>query len=168
MLIPAGETTMNVRARKAWATKRERYGPSGTSPELSRRLAEALRQQPWHWERAHQTLCQRGHVILGRAPDGRRYCTECIKLRRRGGRPEWVQHGEVRISIAAHDAYYLRTLSILRHRMLAAHPDKGGTTKRFIDARKRHDVFIQSEAMWYRGHGLKPPGRQVAQRQVAA
>ena len=167
-LVPIGLTVAQYAAHRAWATRRSRYGPVGLTDEGRRRLAVAtkrrLQRDGHHGSR--KTHCKRGHLFSAantRLYRGRRTCRACERLRN-ADRPAWCVAAGVRISILAHDRFYRKEMARLRRRMCDEHPDRGGTTQRFMAARKILDAFIKSERAWYAALELKPPRLTESQR----
>lgn len=115
---------------KVWATRRARYGPSGMSDAGRAVHADKMRTLGQSWKGKTRT------------------------------RPRWVQQGSVRISIAAHDHYSVRTRRRLFQAKVAAHPDKGGSTSQFLRASQRLRQFEQAEADWYQQYRLSPVRRK--------
>jgi biotin operon repressor len=70
--------------------------------------------------------------------------------------------GSVRVSIAAHDAWYLAELAEWRQRLASAHPHGGGTSRKFRDMHRLYKGFEGVERRWYAVYGLQPPARSLA------
>jgi hypothetical protein len=155
--------------QRAWITRRARYGKSGYTPQglasVTTQFAVAALQGNANAQKTH---CKRGHPFTPqntlRTTQGR-VCRACKALRERG-RPTWVDHQGVRVSIAAHDTFYRARHAQLRQAMVVAHPDAGGTAKRFIAARKAQQAFEAEEQRWYAVYGLKPPTRRSRRRRA--
>ncbi len=161
-----GVDRRKLAAIRTWATRRSRYGSAGMSAEALARIRENGRRCIRFATRVKQRLsptCRRGHSLSGsnlriygfvQRIKGRvyvsrkRHCLACEKLRSSNFRPEVV---------ALHDKYYLSTYRRLREQMIAAHPDKGGTSRRFDRARKALKSFEMKEQTWYTQHSMKPP-----------
>lgn len=147
--------------RRAWITRREQYGASGLSARGVSQIA-ALNRRRRVRGYGLKTHCKRGHAFTDAntlVSAGVRYCRACKALRERG-RPLWVAVAGARVSLAAHDAYYLRERQRLRDVMVAAHPDKGGTSKRFLAARAAYEAWMAREAVWYAAVSVAPPTRR--------
>lgn len=170
-LVPAGLSVMQVAAYRAWATKRARYGGRGVTAETSAKYRENMRRQlaKGHYLQ-RRTHCKYGHPWTAANTkvrrDGSRACRTCLGMRHRG-RPSWVTVDGCRISIVAHDRFFFRRLAALRAALIASHPDKGGTSARFIAAQRRLQRFLAQERDWYAPYGLAPPPR-AAHRQPAS
>ena len=157
-LAIAGESTAVRRARRAWITKRERYGESGMSAaarakmQIVGRLSSTATRPPL-------SRCKRGHELT---PDNlywygrRRWCKKCARLRQRG-RPEWIETDRGRVSLIAHDRFYVSEFRRLKFAMIAAHPDAGGRSTMFIKAKKAFDRFREEQAEWYAAAKWRPP-----------
>lgn len=159
----------SVGSRVGWATKRARYGETGVSPDVSARLSQAVTERVrrnGHHNSA-KTTCKHGHPLTGdnvytyRAANGRWYrqCRACHR-RLMGARPAWVAVDGCRVSISAHDRFYLREYRRLRAAMIAAHPDKGGTAAQFRKAQSRLAAFEEHEMSWYARAGVAVPQRR--------
>lgn len=121
---------------------------------------ERIRTKPGECKRPRLTHCKRGHRFTKMntftTRRGFRQCRTCRDLLRRG-RPLFVEQGGVKVYINAHDRFFAHRHRQLRHQMIAAHPDKGGTTRQFMQARSALDRFIREEAMWYAALNLHRP-----------
>ena len=177
--VPYGVSSRVLAARRTWAVRRTRYGPSGTSPEklpaLIARSKLLIRYALAH-PKPTRTNCRRGHQLttantrVSRFQDQRngrwyqrRVCRTCERMRA-GQRPAWVDHAGVRVSVLVHDRWYLTHWRALTGAMLAAHPDKGGTSRAFITARQVRERFLQEQGQWYRALGLSVPRRRKGPR----
>lgn len=87
--------------------------------------------------------------------------------RQRSGRPRVIVFKGCRIDIAVHDAYYWTRHDGLKAAMLAAHPDKGGTSTRFINAQRAYASFKDEERTWYAELGLSLPRRESQRKRAA-
>lgn len=159
LVIATGEelTNRQIAARLIVAKRLERFGPSQQSAEGLERRRRAIAAR-------RAVRCRRGHSFTPEniyIDGGRRRCKTCV-LERQRQRPLWAASGQARISIAAHDAFYRRQHTQLRDAMIAAHPDKGGTPRAFIAARRALDRFVKDEAAWYAAYNLRPPLRKAA------
>jgi hypothetical protein len=144
-----------------WAVRRARYGPKGLSPAGREKVAASCRLVA-HGLR-QRTHCRRGHPFSAantRWVRGQRTCRTCRNLARRL-RPSWVAVEGGRLSIVAHDQFYRRRRAELRSILIAAHPDKGGTPAKFIQAKRILDRFLATEGTWYATYGLRPPSRRA-------
>jgi hypothetical protein len=114
----------------AWARRREQFGPTGCSAAAVDRLRDAARARlarQGH-PNAKKTHCPRGHKytaanIYRSAQNRGRQCRACVTLR-----DHRRKHQKL---VAAH-------VRRLRVAMFAAHPDRGGTSAKFIQARRRY------------------------------
>lgn len=161
--VLAGLSNYSIGAMKAWATKRKRYGENGI-PD-TKRFSEQMRRRSAKQRKTH---CKYGHLLLGdnirirrRGNRSERVCRLCNNRRSRGprNRPEWVVVSGCRVSIEAHDSFTLAQFFKLHKAMLDAHPDKGGTSNKFIKARKALQTFITEEKKWYASVGVTPPDK---------
>lgn len=156
-LIPLGQSRRSTAGVLRWIRRFEKFGPSGFSATA---IAKMRRLNAKRAGRPMLTQCRKaGHLL---PPAGTKYrgCVECRRLRF-GARPWWIDVAGVRINLKAHDRYYRRTIAKSRARMLSAHPDKGGTTAKFIEARKRYERTLATEAVWYAKLGWTPPGKKA-------
>jgi hypothetical protein len=123
-VIRAGDSRAAAAARAMNARRREQWGPSLCSPAgvAAKRAANARQAR-----RPRVTQCKHGHRYSDsntyRNTQGKRCCRACRTLRRH--RARWA-------------ALQARTRARLKAKMLAAHPDRGGTSARFIRARQRY------------------------------
>lgn len=168
LLIRAGESLQSAGTRASWATRRAKYGPSGTSwVPNPKRLAELARA-------SLKTYCKRGHLLsganlytqAGRPGKIHRKCRACIKLRQTAyrqrskltERPEWaVTLAGVRLCIATHDIWCLTESRQLWATVISSHPDNGGTNVKFKIARTRWNTFMKRQCEWYRVAGISLP-----------
>jgi hypothetical protein len=178
-----GEGRRQRAARLAWARRRAKYGPSGMSLDALARSRANGHRLIVHTHRVKRPLsptCRRGHRLAGPnlriyffrdKRNGRQYrqrrCGQCERLRSRG-RPEWIEHGGVRVSLMAHDAWFVQQEAALRAAMIAAHPDKGGTARKFMTARTALGRFYGRETAWYAEYGFTPPGTRAMRAAIAA
>lgn len=73
------------------------------------------------------------------------------------GRPPFVTvHGGV-VCISQHDAAYKARRDALKKQLAAAHPDRGGSEKKFHSLSKYFKKWQLSEEKWYAHYGLTPP-----------
>jgi hypothetical protein len=163
---------VNIPQRKARATRLEKYGPTNCSPE-GHAVHQTVGRRNFaivHARKRAQTRCIHGHEFNEHntyiSKKGHRQCRACRnnsqrerKKFLRGERPEWVIVGKGRVSLAAHDAFVTSAHEQLRAQMIAAHPDKGGSTRAFIVAQKKLNAFVASEVEWYAGVNVAPPFR---------
>jgi len=142
------------------------------------------RTQPPQCRKPRSTQCKRGHAFTRQntsyawSKRGTRIqvCRACRRLnwhRRRGRdvRPAWAlptSQPTARVSIAAHDRFHLREWRKLRDAMIAVHPDRGGTSAQFVQARRAFERFMSAEKKWYAAVNLPPPDRQCHARAAAA
>lgn len=176
--VPSGLTFQQMRARVHQAERLTKYGPTGRSADglAAARACARIHFGARHARLRQMTACKRGHPFTPentyRDAKGCRACRTCVraaKRRYRTGRPDWIERdGGVRISIAAHDRFYRLRHQQLRARMIAAHPDKGGTSAKFIAARKALARFDGEETAWYADVHLTPPQSRRGSRQQAA
>lgn len=168
-LIEPGLTSHQAAYRRVVATKLAKYGSTQMSPAGRERQREGARgalSQVWARKRA-QTHCKHGHEFnekntryTGR---GHRQCRPCAvaaqrrRRIRRQPRPTHVEVHGVRISILAHDQFFLAEHAHLRRKMMAAHPDMGGSSRAFITARAALQRFVSDERQWYAPYNLQPP-----------
>ena len=176
--VPYGVPSRVVAARRTWAVRRTRYGPSGTSPDklLALRARSRLLIRYAIAHRPTRVTCRQGHLltptntrvsIFRDQRNGRWYqrrtCRFCERARR-CRRPMWIDHAGVRLSIRVHDHWYYLQLRTLTRVMMAAHPDKGGTSRAFIKAREARQKFFLREVQWYGALGLSVPRRPKGPR----
>lgn len=183
-LVHAGAGLMSARAlgaQMAWGTRRAVYGEAGcTAIGRARRIA-ALRA----WNAGHggnpnrqKAVCKHGHPFTpentyahhNRFGSLIRSCRLCLhrrscewRWRRRQqsrSRPLWADLPTGRVNIAIHDAWFRREYGRRWQRLLAAHPDHGGTHMRFIREKRALDAFVDEQRQWYAPFGLEPPTRQ--------
>jgi hypothetical protein len=155
--VPHGLTIRQIRARLAAQTTRQRYGITKGNRDLSA-AHEARRLRP------RSTQCKHGHTYSARntywhrRPNGRldRICRTCRVVAKRG-RPDFVEVNGIRVSIFAHDTFYQTHYRCLRNRLIASHPDKGGNSRQFIEAKRRLDLFLEQENEWYKVLHLDRP-----------
>jgi len=172
-LVIAGDSDRTTAAKRAWVTRRERYGDNGFTDDGVERQRQSIARLSV--VQRTQTHCKRGHAFtqantyVFRRANGStsRICRACVAERQRG-RPTWIERHGVRISLLAHDQFYLRELRRLTEAMIAAHPDKGGTSRKFIDARKAIERFKATEATWYAAYGVSAPSTKRQQEAKAA
>lgn len=154
-LIPAGESARSYGARKAWVLRRVQHGPNGLTAagrdSVTMATKERIRRHGHHM--SNKTTCVRGHMFTSDntyVTKGRRICRTCRRIRA-AGRPEWVMIRNTRVNLKAHDVYFVATYARLRLSMINAHPDKGHhrSTSAFLKAKKRFDMFRQTEQQWY-------------------
>jgi predicted Fe-S protein YdhL (DUF1289 family) len=131
-LVRAGDSPQSASVRVSWAVRRDRYGPTGLSPDGTARLSAAMKARPCpdplQW-------CRHGHRYTDantyHHPNGRRSCKACRTLRRH--RARWD-----RLQLAKQQA----TQQALRQAMVRAHPDTGGTHHQFLLARRRYERAV--------------------------
>lgn len=167
LLVPAGASYRSAAVRAGWQTRRHRYGTRGISEEAVEVVAGALARQ----RHKRKTTCLRGHAMTPdnvlKAGKGRQ-CRACNRLRSKarrqrltqaqaGGRPEWVTVGTARVHLATHDAFVIAQGRPLWTRMLDAHPDRGGTQRKFEAARRQWDRWLAQETAWYAAAGVPLP-----------
>lgn len=174
LLLPTSASYRSAVVAAAWVTRRAKYGASGMS-------AEGLAAQQATQRRRRRGWCKRGHRLT---PDNvlrtsrGRTCRACniARSRRRhqqqrlSSRPAWVEVRGVRMSVEAHDAACLAEGRALWTRMLNAHPDRGGTQRKFEAARRRWDRWLATETAWYAAAGVPLPDglrRRSDERQAA-
>lgn len=126
MTLWTGESMRQIAARKAWATRRDRYGASGMAPETCARMSAAARQRVLTKGNQHskKPKCRHGHSLTdayqyvrhGRVQRQCRLCVQLCSIRRRTARRQRVH------------------LAALRQAMILAHPDHGGTARKFREA----------------------------------
>ncbi len=118
--------------------------------------------------------CRRGHLqtlnnTYGRngSDDTYRRCQICQYLRMRVG-VQWVDVADaqgrvVRVSVAAHDAFYLTERARLKAALAASHTDRvaTATTKAFMVARATYKAFETEQAAWYAWVGVPVPSRRA-------
>lgn len=85
------------------------------------------------------------------------------------GRPPVTNADGVRIYVAVHDTYYLRTYRAWRRKLALVHPDRHPTTQEWHAARFRtvhaaYQAWLAAEDVWYRELGLDPPDDAGARR----
>jgi rubrerythrin len=122
-LIRAGDSRRAAAARAMNARRREQWGPSICSPAgVERKRAANARQR-----RLRVTHCVHGHRYTDANTyintQKKRVCRACKTLRYH--RARWA-------------AFQAHKLARLKAAMIRAHPDVGGTTRRFIRARTRY------------------------------
>lgn len=127
-LIPAGVSVRSYAATIAWARRRDRFGVSGATPEGAAARAQNLAST---WEQARirarsRRTCRQGHVYTVIA--SRRYCGVCRRLRR---------HQARRLQLAQ------QHLARLKAAMIALHPDRGGSARRF---RKAYRLWLTARS----------------------
>lgn len=111
-----------------WATRRETFGPSGMRDEVVAKRAKQMRAI--NQRKRQLRTCRRGHrwtvenTVTYPSKPGVRYCRACQQVRE--GRRRWVASVE------------RPRLASLKQAMLDAHPDRGGTSLKFMDARRRY------------------------------
>lgn len=158
-IVPAGLSVMQAAAHRAWATRRQRYGDVGVPAATRAQFAAALTGQ--RIAARPRNECRKGHPLVGEnvlLNDGRVRCRICRRAsQRRQTRPLWVTVHGGRISLEAHDATVQRELGRLKAALVAAHPDKGGTSSRFIAAKRAYDTCVARERAWYAAYGIAPP-----------
>ena len=159
-LIQSGVSPRQIGAKKMWAARKEKYGPSGLRDR--EKYCEHLRQRP----RNTKTHCKYGHLLVGdnlylrqRELRVERICRRCAERRHKKiqERPEWVIVDNCKVSIETHDSFALTRFAQLRSAMIYAHPDKGGTSHKFIKARKQLQTFVKNEQEWYRRAQMPMP-----------
>lgn len=158
-LVPAGLSVMQAAAHRAWATRRQRYGDTGV-PEVTRaQFAAALTGRRIAARPGNE--CRHGHPLVGSnvlLNHGTIRCRTCRRAsQRRETRPAWITVAGGRISLDAHDAAVQRELGRLKAALLAAHPDKGGTSAKFVAAKRAYDTAVQRERAWYAAFHIAPP-----------
>jgi len=162
-LVPAGLSARQYGAKIAWARRRAKYGENGLTP-LGKEKLSRLWGRMAHWS-SKKTHCKQGHpfsktntkLMPGKKPGTfRRRCIACDSQRNRK-RPRWAMIGNARVCIFAHDKFYERSVHRLRKLRSAAHPDCGGTTKKFQAAWTTLKEFIDLEVQWYKQFNLAPP-----------
>lgn len=72
-------------------------------------------------------------------------------------RPASVPYRGGTVYISVHDQMYLARMANWKFRLAQAHPDKGGTSKKFIYLMHLRDRWLEEEEAWYAQYGLKPP-----------
>lgn len=153
------------------ATRLTKYGAAYLSPDGLEVMRAVMTRVNAERGQNRKTHCKRGHLYTSQTERigqrGRRSCRTCardLRRARRRARPAWIDvAGRGRISILAHDRFHVRELRRLRAVIVAAHPDKGGTSQRFIKARLAQDKFLSMERGWYASYGLDVPGARKAQ-----
>lgn len=170
-LIPYGVTRRSWMARVAAMTKREKNGGAQTSGDEFGRRQRLARLNAKRRTGTRKALCVRGHAMTKdntywyRVKRGRqagmlrRMCRACV-LVRTGRRPPFVEMDGVKVSVRAHDRWFLRERKKLLKVVVDAHPDKGGTSRKFIAARKALDAFVAEEQRWYARLGLSVPDKR--------
>lgn len=159
-LVKAGMSNKQIGMQKWWADARRKHGDKGYSAEeieLRRQRGRVIGRLATPSLRTH--CKKRGHPLTAGnvvVQGGKRLCRACREIRQRG-RPAWLDVKGVRVSIEAHDAYFLARWKALRSVMVAAHPDKGGTSRKFRKAKQALDAFMDAERMWYAAVQLDPP-----------
>jgi hypothetical protein len=163
-IVPTGLTIRQIRSRLAAVTTRERYGETKGNRDLTA-AHEARRNKTQLW-------CKRGHSLAAAKIRYRkngtffRDCQECKRMRNHHGRPHFVfveafdglKMGTVRISIVAHDRFYVSRYIRLRRLMINKHPDKEhGSEEAFIRARRIWNGFVSSQSRWYNKHHVPLP-----------
>ena len=73
------------------------------------------------------------------------------------GRPPIVEARGTRFFVSVHDAWYLEERTRHLERLKAAHPDRGGTTAKLMQAKRAYDRWRLEEGRWYDAIGLEPP-----------
>lgn len=116
-------------ALRMWARRREHFGPAGFRSAALEGMRESakMRLAAQGHPNAKKTHCPRGHKFTAantyRTGTGSRTCRACLVLR-----DERRKHAKRAQPRAA------RLFAL----MLRAHPDRGGTADRFINARQRY------------------------------
>lgn len=128
-VILAGDSPHAARARLIMAVRKDRYGPTGLSVEGLARVVETTRRRV----RPLNAMCRWGHRYTPQntyidPTRKQRQCRACLTVRRH--RRRWARLQQTK-------------LDALKKAMLAAHPDAGGTARRFIAARRR---YLQAKA----------------------
>lgn len=119
-LMLASVSFLSVRLKQAWVQRKKKWPQSGTPPASLARIASkralAARQARWCRKQLHRWTA--ANTI--RRANGKRTCRACVVLNR------------VRVRASA-DAR--RAVDRARAKMLAAHPDRGGSPEAFVVAR---------------------------------
>lgn len=152
-------TARQIAAMLGVARLRARYGNRWSFQRRTGHTSHHPYRTQTHCKRGHAFTPENTYVFHNRKTGWRvRHCRQCTRLRQGlTARPMWVELNGVRISIRVHDRWYRAQLRRLRRQMIAAHPDKGGTTRRFDQALKQLARFKASEQEWYRRVTLMPP-----------
>jgi len=74
-----------------------------------------------------------------------------------GERPAAIKFNGGWIYLGVHDATYLRDRAAWKARIAQAHPDKGGTRGRFLDAYRGYRLWQRAELEWYATFDFEPP-----------
>lgn len=127
MPLPAGVSERSNRSRKIWEARRAKATPEQISDQI--RSGQQRRKAIMGEWRQPPPVTRKGLVEF------------------RGGF----------VDRAVHDAFCITEHAHLRGVMIAAHPDKGGTSRRFIVARKALLAFEDAERRWYAQYGLTVP-----------
>ena len=119
-LAPYGKTPHQVGALAMWARRRDVYGPSGFSPSgLHQMRLNKVAADLATAKRARSKRCHLGHLYASGTLRHNR-CNSCQRLRYHAKR------------IAAIET---QRLASLKTAMVQAHPDRGGSTVKFLKAR---------------------------------
>lgn len=171
MSTELARTDISVGAQRSWARRRLRYGDHGVSPQgIARlRVAGQRTQHAAALARRNATHCKRGHRFTSTntyywpSRRGYRLCRACTIARKRRARSKnsrpiaCIAPDGTKIYILPHDRYYHREVQRLKTRMMNAHPDRGGTVRRFERAMQALKQFKAREAAWYAEFNLLPP-----------
>ena len=133
--IPHGLTPRQLGARISWAKRREKYGQNGLTADGLRRLQASTRRNGLA---LRQERCHRGHKLSGDNVcvwRGGRKCKSCCRI--------WYGQRRQR---RTHQAWASAEARRLKQAMLAAHPDRGGTSAAFVRARHAYERFRQQES----------------------
>jgi hypothetical protein len=159
-LVLAGMTNVQIGMQKWWAGQRAIHGDKGYSQTTLDKIKQRLRKV--HAAARIRTHCAKGHAFTVKNvwldKRNNRHCKICKNLRH-GGRPRWIEVDGVRTSIEAHDKYFFTVRKKLYKAMADVHPDKGGTSRKFREAKKVFDRFLTTETAWYAQHSLTLPSR---------
>lgn len=73
------------------------------------------------------------------------------------GRPSVLHIDGWTVYVSVRDAAYTHTKREWRHKLAAAHPDRGGSHDAFLATKRQFDRWRRGEAEWYQSLGLLPP-----------
>lgn len=73
------------------------------------------------------------------------------------GRPAVVRKDDWVVYVSVHDAWHLKERQRRKARIIASHPDSGGTRQKFLTAMEHWRGFVAEETLWYQTHDLTPP-----------
>lgn len=151
---------LSIQLKKAWVRRKEKWGevgmPAETAEKVAQQTSDRLRRDGHHM--AKKTHCVRGHRFREgsyRLYRGRRICLECSR------RPKWVVHEGVKTNLRLKDKFFRIHYRSLKIDLINAHPDKGGTDRKFQNVQRKLDFFLARERRWYKEANVPMPSLKI-------